>query len=364
MSTEKFHIGKNGPAICNARKIACRLGGTERHGTRDEMISLWEQEQEAALGDSMLSGVSRAVDEKDPSILSAKQTLGNRSNYKPAHSQTRWSESERAIAMKLALSNLSELSYVPIDHRDNGWSTDGCSVVERYVLKDGSVGYFKSFYENSYEEGVFEDYGCTALGASINEVNTYRMAKLLGKGYDELVPETVLREVDGSLGTLQREVKEDARVSRDLHKSKALQEDYRRAAVLDFVIGNLDRHSDNFLYGIEVGPRGKRSRIRLIDNSFTFATGESHHSINESLFAENSSLGGYYDRTGYTVPEVDKKLTADEVEALKRARAGVEEWISSKTIAHRRGKDTIKRIDYLLKEGRLSSFSEYADGLL
>lgn len=304
---------------------------------------------------------TEAID-SEPTVATAKRTLSNRSKYRPATSEVRYSDSERDIAMKLALTNLSGLSYIPVKEQDTAWESKGGTSVERYVLEDGTIGYFKSFRENSNEEWTFRDYGVTSLGAAINEVNAYRMAKLLGEGYDQLVPETVLREVCDSLGTLQREVKEDSRLNRDYRTCPQLREDYRRASLFDFVIGNLDRHSDNFIYGFGHTPGGRKSRIRLIDNSFSFPSSSKSGDFNESVFASNRAPGGYYDTTGYTIPRSQLILEDSERAALGRARAGIEDWIAAKTIGQMRGKAAIKRIDFLLKADKLSPLDEYLCG--
>jgi hypothetical protein len=184
------------------------------------------------------------------------------------------------------------------------------------------------------------------------------MAKLLGPAYAELVPETVLREIEGSLGTLQREAVQDPKVSKSYRTSIELMEDYRRASLFDFVIGNLDRHSDNFIYGIEGSGAQKRSRIRLIGNSFGFPATVRSTMLNESIFADNLPADGYEGRS-YTIPSSSLGLTDDERRDLELAEEGVEQWIAAKTIAIRRGRATIKRIQFLLKQGKLGGFEDY-----
>lgn len=292
----------------------------------------------------------------------AKRTLSSRTNYRPRCSDVRYSDSERSIAQNLALECFSELSHQPIRKLDEHFFSDSSTQVLRYELEDGSVGYFKSFTDNSFDEYSFRDYGTTSLNASINEVNAYRMAQLLGDGFSDLVPETVIREIDGSLGTLQREVISEGKPPSSFHRNPQLREDYRKAAIFDFIIGNLDRHSDNFIYGFEAGESGRRRyRIRLIDHSFSFPWKRGSSYFNQSVFAENSAPGGYYDSTGYHVPQKESGLKADERSSLARAKVGMERWISEGTIGVRRGEAVLRRIDVLLKSDRLSSLCEYLD---
>lgn len=371
MSAQKFHIGKNGPAPCHARVRACEF---DVNGTQQEVNQIWEKQQEALFEDSMLSGVSKsavkatpeidstsngAAEHENPSIMNATRTLSSKEKYAPAAEDVKYEESEKDVAMKLALANLTSLSYTPIQSRDLEWETNGFSDVERYTLEDGSVGYFKPFGANSYNEDTFEEYGTTSLGASINEVNSYRMAKALGGKYTDLVPETVIREVNGSLGTLQREVVEnDMGVNYD--DNPGLKEDYRRAAIFDFVVGNLDRHTGNYLYGVEGEGANKRPCIRLIDNSFSFPLSADAAHVNSSIFADNHGPHGRYGpANSYKIPNSQTWLNEEEIDSLTDARESVEEWINAKTIDKTRGKKTLQRIDYLLETEEISSFSEY-----
>lgn len=355
MSAQKFHIGKNGPAPCHARVRACEF---EVQGTEAEVNSVWEKQQEELFADTMLSGVSKSevkpaapsnndADEDNPSRMSAEQVLSNKSNYSPSSRYAKYMDSDKDIAMKLALTNLNKLSYTPIKEKDDEWMTNGCSDVGRYVLEDGSVGYFKSLSNNSEQESSFKDYGTTSLGAAINEVNAYRMAQALGGEYAKMVPETVIREIDGSIGTLQREVKEN-RDGVNMAKAGIFKGDVRRAAIFDFIIGNQDRHNDNYLYS-ETEDENSRPCIRLIDNSFSFP--RENASFNMSMFTDNDAI--------YTMSEKEMQFTEEDFGSLDKARATVEEWMSSKTIDQHLGDETIRRIDYLADAAEICNFSDY-----
>lgn len=370
MSAQKFHIGKNGPAPCNAKVRACEF---EVSGTQQEVNQIWEKQQEALFEDSMLAGVSKSsvktevkpksasndAERENPSIIQATKTLSAKKNYAPGSSDVKYQDSEKGVAMKLALANLTPLSYTPIKERDEDWCTSGFSQVERYTLEDGTVGYFKPFGANSFEEDTFEEYGTTSLGASINEVNAYRMAKALGGKFADLVPETVIREVNGSIGTLQKEVPEsDMGVNYDDYPG--LKEDYRRAAIFDFVVGNLDRHTGNFLYGVEGEGANKRPCIRLIDNSFTFPLSADAANVNSSVFADNlGPYGRFGPSNSYKIPKSQMRLTEEEIDSLNDARDSVEEWINAKTVNQVLAKKTLKRIDHLLETEEVGNFSEY-----
>lgn len=360
MSSQKIHIGPNGPAPCRATVRPCEY---EVSGTKEEVTRIWEKQQEALFADSMLSGVSKSAVKgktepetqpeiegavrENPNKVKATSVLSSRDKYAPSVETVQYEESEKDIAMKLALSNLTELSYTPIKEKDDEWMTNGCSDVGRYVLEDGSVGYFKSLSNNSEQEGSFKDYGTTSLGAAINEVNAYRMAQALGDEYAKMVPETVIREIDGSIGTLQREVKEN-RDGVNKAKAEIFKGDVRRAAIFDFIIGNQDRHNDNYLYS-ETEDENSRPCIRLIDNSFSFPP--EGGTFNMSMFTDNDGI--------YTMSAKEMQFTEEDFDSLDKARATVEEWMTSNTIDQHLGDETIRRIDYLADAAEICDFSSY-----
>jgi len=373
LSAKKYHIGKNGPAPCGANPDkpggrACRFG-PYLHGTEAQMTELWESEQEKIHGDGLLAGLSREpVKQKslgnpqstpDLSMAKSREYLTDSSKYIPKSVVIGYTVEEQEIAMRLGLEASSPLSYGEIKSRDVNWESNGCSDVRRYELEDGSVGYFKPFTENSLKEDSFLNYGTSSLGAAISEVNSYRLSRAMGSGFDQLVPETAFREAEGMLGTIQREVPENGLLNKNLRQESDLREDYRKAAILDFVIGNLDRHEDNFLFGVERDDEGyDNNRIRLIDNSFSFPPAEfSQTQLNASIFASNGGEDSY--RLNYRIPEDELPLKADEIKALKKARSEVRSWVAAGTIDYERGDATVRRISALLGEGRISSFLDY-----
>lgn len=372
----RYHLTDNGPRKCNANKRRCRYED-ELHGSEEGVKAMWKRKRngeepvlpkaepedsaEAKSSESEAEVESKELDPKTRSKLAAEKTLGTRAKYSPDDFAVSYSESEKDTAMKLALGNLTELSYTPVKRIDSDWETDGFSSVQRYELEDGSIGYFKAFSRNSHEEWIFRDYGTSSLEASINEVNAHRMAKLLGDEYSEMVPETVIREIDGRIGTLQREVEVNERIGTNFNASPELKQDYRRAALFDFLVGNADRHSGNYMLGEEDHPdHGPRNRIRLIDNSFTFPRKSSIPYINESCFATNSPPGGYFDRNGYNIPEHELAVTEAEKDSVRRAKAGIETWAKNGTISQDQADSFYSRADELLKDGaQLGEYDDY-----
>lgn len=67
--------------------------------------------------------------------------------------------------------------------------------------------------------------------------------------------------------------------------------------------------------------------------------------------------------TVHEIPWRDLELRDDEIALVRLARNGVEGWLSAKTIGIERGRATLRRIDYLLDEGKLGGFSTYFEGV-
>lgn len=378
MSTQRYHIGKNGPAPCNAHPErpngrACRFG-EDRHGSQAEMIELWESEQEADHG-SFLGGVSRASAANSHERSRMQKMLSDPLRYySVSEDGFEYSQEDVSVALNLGSLPLSNFAVGRVKDRDLSWKAGGTTSVQRYELMDGSIGYFKSFQENSrYDEHEFRSFGTSTLGAAINEVNARRMAQLLGSSYEKLIPETVLREIDGEIGSFQREVPESSEMPPNFHRSAELREDYRKAAIFDFVIGNLDRHDANFLYSDVAESDGSTSkRIRLIDNAYSFPAPSDKPVVNDSMFSDNDGTDGDFELDesgeevefeGYFMENDEFKLTPEELQELKRARRGVRGWMRQGTIAQERGQAVVNRIDRLTTEGRMLSLRDHIDEL-
>lgn len=105
------------------------------------------------------------------------------------------------------------------------------------------------------------------------EVATYEMDKLLGLG---LVPPTVMKEVGGQSGSLQFWVEGKSGHSPGISGSMFKEDEVVKAALLDYLIRNTDRHDGNYLLDAN-------RHLVLIDNGFTFPSPSSGSDTDEYL---------------------------------------------------------------------------------
>jgi len=266
---------------------------------------------------------------------------------------------ETAMAIAQKFTN-DDMVYTPVRENDDTFSSYASTSVSRLTLEDGTVGYFKSLHENSLDPMLFEDYRTTAVEAMSNEVNAYRLAQALGGDYAQLVPKTVIRHIslgtgnNKGIGSFQEEVIATEHSPEDFHEEYKLQEDYRRAAIFDFISGNQDRHDHNFI--VTRDERGDK-RLRLIDNSFSFP--ESSEMVNASIFTNN--MDHHDNNDGTTQPVLDEeglRLHEEDRAMLESVREVIGQWELEGTMSFLQSRPAQKRIDLLLSQGQIMSISE------
>jgi len=128
------------------------------------------------------------------------------------------------------------------------------SVNEVYLVKfeDGTEGVFKA----GSDEPLRLRKSIPDRKGYLREAAAYEVAKVVGM--DDLVPPTVVREVNGKEGSLQLFCSGvPAMAHRPLGRYDG-EVDSKRAAAFDFIMGNTDRHLGNWLV--------KGDKLRLIDN--------------------------------------------------------------------------------------------------
>ncbi|SMX97219.1 hypothetical protein BAURA63_03177 [Brevibacterium aurantiacum] len=182
----------------------------------------------------------------------------------------------------------------------------GGGINETYKVEftDGGEGFYKPLVgQDVYTEiALGHEYSMQAQ----HEIGTWKVAQKMGETYTEMVPPTVLREINGELGTLSKEYPGQAlnRIAGDYEYVDPRQA--HAAAVFDAATGQRDRHPANTL----VYDRGPENiGITLIDHGYSFTKiGENPH---------NLSIWRKYQQGNYVG---DSSLTEDHIADLTRLR--------------------------------------------
>lgn len=115
------------------------------------------------------------------------------------------------------------------------------------------------------------------------EVAAWQVAKLVGM--DDMVSPAVIRTIDGQRGALLEWQDGDVANRRAGDAKYDGDADAERAAIFDFVIGNEDRHSGNWV----VSGEGKNAKLHLIDHGLSFPEGE-WNSGNTTMFVTHLKI--------------------------------------------------------------------------
>ena len=210
-------------------------------------------------------------------------------------------------------------------------------------------GAFKPISGEAFRDNTWEPYlYLKKCPQAYREVMASEIDKALGL---KIVPETILRKLDGEYGSLQEWV-ENSTVAVKIARSKVkttVKEMYK-ATVFDSVVGKIDRHSGNWL----VNP--KTGKLSLIDNGLSFVTGRSKprsqmpswfRGVFSSDFTERELMRGInaaYTKgervtlvnalKGLDVDTICGRLTRVELNALKKRVAFVIKNIEDGTVGN------------------------------
>lgn len=134
------------------------------------------------------------------------------------------------------------------------------------------VGYNKVFFVelDSGEKGIFKPKnGERELSIEIEAGSYYKRERavyLVDRFFDfNLVPATVIREINGEIGSFQEFIPDTVFGYEDFEKlkiNKELEKELMKMWILDLIIWSCDRHWLNFLI--------KRNKIYAIDNGLSF----------------------------------------------------------------------------------------------
>lgn len=180
-------------------------------------------------------------------------------------------------------------------------ATGGTNETSRMVLDNGMVGYHKPF--DGVADSIATGFGHTSPQQQIHEVAAWVVAREMGDPWRALVPPVVLREVDGRLGSFALE-----RPGAQSFRPEAVYEgDRHAAAFFDALIGQQDRHPNNYLVAGD--------RVSLIDHGYAFARGGDY--LNFSFFQTSRC---------HDPSPTALLLKAPEIDALDRFLASEDSW--------------------------------------
>lgn len=132
----------------------------------------------------------------------------------------------------------------------------GTNETSRVTLDNGLVGYHKPFAD--LNDSLASGFGQAVAEQPVHEAAAWQLASQMGPPYDAMVPPVVLREVNGKLGSFALE-----RPGKQMRRDVEVSPEWREAAFFDALIGQQDRHPNNYLMAGD--------RLTLIDHGYTFA---------------------------------------------------------------------------------------------
>lgn len=192
---------------------------------------------------------------------------------------------QAGLASQRDLTTLDEiaLAHSPISRVEYG-DFGGCNTVMLVQLQSGQRAYHKPI--SGMDEELAFDYQLEHAGEqALHEVAAWRVAKAMGAPWRDLVAPTVLRDVDGHLGSMSLELPGRPPLITDYNDTdgEVVRPDaWDAAGLFDAVIGNQDRHLGNVMHRRDGTPG-------LFDHGLAFRTPGDY--VNESRILENRLRG-------------------------------------------------------------------------
>jgi hypothetical protein len=146
------------------------------------------------------------------------------------------------------------------------WETQASGGTYLAVFEDGSQAFHKR--HDSLKSSTVSDFGHNFNTPPIHECAAWHFAKALGPEYEALLPVTVYRKIDGEWGSLAEELQGKKPGGAAFSDAP---EQVNRAGFFDVLVGQQDRHLNNFMWDKATG------RLSLFDHGFCFpADGREH----------------------------------------------------------------------------------------
>jgi hypothetical protein len=268
------------------------------------------------------AGKADVRDEAKPVLNAGQKAAITRAANRAAKEKEFWNPQPKPAANDSA-SRENNLRSPVVSAKNHG---GGVSVVEKVTLENGTVAAFKPA---SGEPPVVMRGNITPGKATEREIAAWKVADLVGMS--DMVAPTIGRTVNGERGSLQEWQKGVPAANAMNYSQYDGDVGASRAAAFDYVIGNTDRHSGNWL----VEGEGVNAKLHLIDHGLSFPE-SSRISGNEYFTKHAESLRTV--PSNYAAPYVRERANiVAELRNLglgERVIEGVNTRISRLAMAH------------------------------
>jgi hypothetical protein len=148
------------------------------------------------------------------------------------------------------------------------WETKATGGTYLAVFEDGSEAFHKP--HESLKTSSVSDFGHNQDTPPMHECAAWHFAKALGEEYESLLPATVYRQIEGEWGSLAAKL---PGVKPGTPAFTHAPDQVNVAGLFDVMIGQQDRHLNNFLWDKASG------RLGLFDHGFCFPGDGHEHRI-------------------------------------------------------------------------------------
>jgi hypothetical protein len=169
---------------------------------------------------------------------------------------------------------------------------------------------------------------------SAREVGAWAVAKVVDM--KDLVAPTIKRTIDGKTGTMSEF--QEGKVAHCLGKADRYDgtRDLARAAVFDYITGNEDRHTGNWLM--------KAGRFRLIDHGLCFPDKDDYGEVGSNILRQARTVFSGEHEEG-------KSLLRSQAELYAQKKDKILSVLGKAGLPKRSLSGVAKRIDQLAKSG-------------